>query len=171
MSLQPHESGSDRISEAVSDLDVDVIVNVQGDEPFIQKKPLQDLLLAFREPGTSVASLMQKMESLEDIENPNIVKVTVDQKGYALYFSRSVIPYPRDPEAGASYYRHIGVYGFRKETLLAFTRWPAGILEKAEKLEQLRYLENGVRIRMVETSFAGLGIDTPEDLEKARNML
>lgn len=171
MSLQPHESGSDRIAEAVSDLDVDVIVNVQGDEPFIQKKPLQDLLLAFKEPDTSVASLMQKIAFLEDIQNPNIVKVAVDHKGYALYFSRSVIPYPRDPAAGATYYRHIGVYGFRKEALMAFTRWPAGILEKTEKLEQLRYLENGVRIRMVETDFAGLGIDTPEDLERARQMI
>jgi 3-deoxy-manno-octulosonate cytidylyltransferase (CMP-KDO synthetase) len=171
MSLQPHESGSDRIAEAVSDLDIDVIVNVQGDEPFIQKKPLQDLLLAFRDPETQVASLMQKMASLADIQNPNIVKVTTDHKGYALYFSRSVIPYQRDPEAGAAYYRHIGVYGFRKQALMAFTQWPAGILEKTEKLEQLRYLENGVHIRMVETAFAGLGIDTPEDLEKARKMI
>lgn len=171
MSLRPHESGSDRIAEAVSDLDVDVIVNVQGDEPFIQKKPLQDLLLAFKDPETRVASLMQKMSSLEDIRNPNIVKVTSDHNGYALYFSRSVIPFPRDPEAGATYFRHIGVYGFRKETLMAFTQWPAGILERTEKLEQLRYLENGVRIRMVETDFTGLGIDTPEDLEKARQII
>jgi 3-deoxy-manno-octulosonate cytidylyltransferase (CMP-KDO synthetase) len=171
MSLRPHDSGSDRIAEAVSDLGVDLVVNVQGDEPFIQKKPLEDLILAFNDPETRVASLMQKMTSLEDIRNPNIVKVAADQKSFALYFSRSVIPYPRDPEAGATFFRHIGVYGFRKETLLAFTQWPAGVLEKTEKLEQLRYLENGVRIRMVETAFSGLGIDTPEDLEKARKMI
>ncbi len=171
MSIRPHDSGSDRIAEAVADLDVDVIVNVQGDEPFIRKKPLADLLNAFTDPDTAVASLMQKMESAEDIHNPNIVKVTTDLRGYALYFSRSVIPYPRDPNTRPDYYRHIGVYGFRKEALMAFTQWPAGVLENVEKLEQLRYLENGVRIRMVETSFTGLGIDTPEDLEKARNMI
>lgn len=171
MSLRSHESGSDRIAEAVADLDVDVIVNVQGDEPFIRKKPLADLLDAFSEQETMVASLMQKMESAEDISNPNIVKVTTDIRGYALYFSRSVIPYPRDPNAKPDYYRHIGVYGFRKEALMAFTKWPASVLENSEKLEQLRYLENGVRIRMVETSFTGLGIDTPEDLEKARGLI
>jgi 3-deoxy-manno-octulosonate cytidylyltransferase (CMP-KDO synthetase) len=171
MSLRPHESGSDRIAEAVADLDVDVIVNVQGDEPFIQKKPLADLLASFRDPETSVASLMQKIETAEDVANANIVKVVTDLKGYALYFSRAVIPFPRDAESGTPYFRHIGVYGFRKQALMDFTRWPASALEKTEKLEQLRYLENGVRIRMIETQFSGLGIDTPEDLEKARRLI
>ncbi|MCU0379804.1 MAG: 3-deoxy-manno-octulosonate cytidylyltransferase [Chitinophagaceae bacterium] len=171
MSLRPHESGSDRIAEAVADLDVDVIVNVQGDEPFIQHKPLADLLASFRDPETMVASLMQKLESREDIHNPNIVKVVTDLKGFALYFSRAVIPYPREEASGLSYFRHIGVYGFRKHALMDFTRWPSSMLEKTEKLEQLRYLENGIRIRMIETNFTGIGIDTPEDLERARKLI
>ena len=107
----------------------------------------------------------------EDIENPNNVKVVVDQKKFALYFSRSVIPYPRDTEAGARYYRHIGIYAFRKHALLDFYKLPMQTLEASEKLEQLRYLEYGKKIKMVETSHAGIGIDTPEDLEKARKMI
>ena len=172
MSIQPHESGSDRIAEAVADTDVDVIVNVQGDEPFIQAQPLAALLDAFRaDPSVHVASQMQRIEHSEDIQNPNLVKVVTDLRGDALYFSRAAIPFPRDTAAAAAYWRHIGVYGFRKQALMAFTQWPAGRLETVEKLEQLRYLENGVRIRMVETSFSGIGIDTPEDLEKARRLL
>lgn len=172
MSIQPHESGSDRIAEAVAGMDVDVIVNVQGDEPFIQAGPLAALLDAFRsDAAVDVASLMQRIDDREDIQNPNIVKVVTDLRGDALYFSRSVIPFPRDIQATAEYWRHIGVYGFRKKALMDFTRWPAGQLETVEKLEQLRYLENGVRIRMVETRFTGVGIDTPEDLEKARGLI
>jgi 3-deoxy-manno-octulosonate cytidylyltransferase (CMP-KDO synthetase) len=172
MSIRPHDSGSDRIAEAVAGMDVDVIVNVQGDEPFIQAHPLAALLDAFRtNPSVQVASLMQRIDKPEEVDNPNLVKVVTDRHGDALYFSRAPIPFPRDAEAGVEYWRHIGVYGFRKQALMAFTQWPAGRLEVVEKLEQLRYLENGVKIRMVETRFTGIGIDTPEDLDKARRLI
>lgn len=174
MSIKEHESGSDRIAEAIENLDVDIVVNVQGDEPFINKEPLADVLEVFKGDTThevDLASLMIHITNKEDIENPNNVKVVVDQKKFALYFSRSVIPYPRDTEAGARYYRHIGIYAFRKHALLDFYKLPMQTLEASEKLEQLRYLEYGKKIKMVETSHAGIGIDTPEDLEKARKMI
>jgi 3-deoxy-manno-octulosonate cytidylyltransferase (CMP-KDO synthetase) len=172
MSMRSHESGSDRIAEAVADMDVDVVVNVQGDEPFIQAQPLATLLDTFRsDPSVQVASLMQRIDQPEEIRNPHMVKVVTDLRGDALYFSRSVIPFPRETQTSAAYWRHIGVYGFRKQALMAFTQWPAGRLESVEKLEQLRYLENGVKIRMVETQFTGIGIDTPEDLDKAWGMI
>lgn len=174
MSIKEHESGSDRIAEAVEHLDVDIVVNVQGDEPFINKEPLADVLEVFKGDTAheiDLASLMMEITDWQDIENPNNVKVIVDQKNFALYFSRSVIPYPRDKEAGAKYYRHIGIYAFRKHALLDFYRLPMRTLEASEKLEQLRYLEYGKKIKMVQTAHAGIGIDTPEDLEKARAML
>lgn len=171
MSKRNHESGSDRIAEAIADMEVDIVVNVQGDEPFIQARALSDLLAAFKDPEVQVATLMHRIHTEEELQNPNIVKVVSDLHGDALYFSRHPIPYNRNEESRPPYYRHIGVYGFRKQTLLAFTGWPMGILERHEKLEQLRYLENGIRIRMVETSFTGIGIDTPDDLIKARNLL
>lgn len=174
MSIKTHESGSDRIAEAVQSLDVDLVVNVQGDEPFINREPLAKVIDVFRndfEKKIDLASLMVEIKDQEEIENPNIVKVVVDQNGFALYFSRSVIPYPRDPEAGVRYMKHIGIYAFRKEALLAFYHLPMKSLEASEKLEQLRYLEFGKRIKMVETTHVGIGIDTPEDLEKARKMI
>jgi len=174
MSVKEHESGSDRIAEAVENLDVDIVVNVQGDEPFINKEPLSDVLEVFKSDMAheiDLASLMMHITDPQDIENPNNVKVIVDQKNFALYFSRSVIPYPRDKEAGVRYFRHIGIYAFRKHALLDFYRLPMKSLEASEKLEQLRYLEYGKKIKMVETSHVGIGIDTPEDLEKARRML
>lgn len=171
LSRRTHESGSDRIAEAIADMDVDIVVNVQGDEPFVQTKPLSDLLNAFRNSEVQVATLMHRIHSDEDLQNPNIVKVVSDLHGDALYFSRWPIPYNRNEGSQPPYYRHIGVYGFRKQTLLAFTGWPMGILERHEKLEQLRYLENGIRIRMVETTFSGIGIDTPEDLDRARTRM
>lgn len=174
MSVKAHESGSDRIAEAVADIDCDIVVNVQGDEPFIDKEPLENVLELYQnDPGRQIdlASLMIEISSQEDIENPNVVKVVTDQSGFALYFSRSPIPYPRDRSAGAKYYRHIGIYAFRKQAILDFAALPMKSLEATEKLEQLRYLEFGKRIRMVETKHAGIGIDTPEDLEKARAML
>jgi 3-deoxy-manno-octulosonate cytidylyltransferase (CMP-KDO synthetase) len=174
MSVKTHESGSDRIAEAVQSLDVDIVVNVQGDEPFINKEPLAKVIDLFRtdfEKKIDLASLMVEIKEQEEIENPNNVKVVVDQSGFALYFSRSVIPYPRDPEAGVRYMKHIGIYAFRKEALLAFYHLPMKTLEASEKLEQLRYLEFGKRIKMVETTHVGIGIDTVEDLEKARKMI
>ncbi|MFL9836121.1 3-deoxy-manno-octulosonate cytidylyltransferase [Flavobacterium sp. ST-75] len=174
MSIKEHESGSDRIAEAVENLDVDIVVNVQGDEPFINKEPLADVLEVFKSDAAreiDLASLMIEINNWEDIENPNNVKVIVDQKQFALYFSRSVIPYPRDKETGARYYKHIGIYAFRKHALMDFYKLPMQSLEATEKLEQLRYLEYGKKIRMVETTHVGIGIDTAEDLEKARKML
>lgn len=171
MSRKEHESGSDRIAEAVEDLNVDVIVNVQGDEPFMHKEPLARLVKVFDDQQVDVASLMHRIEDEEQLQNPNIVKLVVNKNNFALLFSRSCIPYRRNQETIITYWRHIGVYAYRKKALLQFVQWPVGVLENIEKLEQLRYLENGVAIKMVETLFSGIGIDTPEDLEKARQML
>lgn len=174
MSTKEHESGSDRIAEAIQEMDVDIVVNVQGDEPFIDKQPLQDVIQVFKNDTlyqVDLASLMRQITDKETIENPNNVKVVVDQMGRALYFSRSVIPYPRDENAGVRYFQHIGIYAFRKQALLDFYALPMKSLEASEKLEQLRYLEFGKRIQMVETTHVGIGIDTPEDLERARAMM
>ena len=173
-SIKEHESGSDRIAEAVKNLDVDIVINVQGDEPFIDAKPLAKVIEVFRndlDKKVDLASLMREITNEEDINNPNNVKVVVDQNGFALYFSRSVIPYPREKNVGVRYMQHIGIYAFRKEALLDFYNLPMQSLEASEKLEQLRYLEFGKRIKMVETTHVGIGIDTLEDLEKARKML
>ena len=174
MSIAAHESGSDRIAEAVENLDVDIVVNVQGDEPFINTKPLAELLDVFRndfDKKVDLASLMFEIKDTTEIENPNNVKVVTDQNGFALYFSRSLIPYPRDINAGVRYMKHIGIYAFRKQALLDFYSLPMKSLEATEKLEQLRYLEFGKRIKMVETNQGSIGIDTPEDLEKARKLI
>jgi 3-deoxy-D-manno-octulosonate cytidylyltransferase len=167
-SSQEHPSGSDRIAEAILDLNVDVVVNVQGDEPFVDISPLEKLLTAISEPEVVVASVMQKLGMDEDINNPNFVKVVCDKNNNALYFSRSPIPYKRNLQSSLPIYKHVGVYAFKKNTLLEFTKWPMGVLEQTEMLEQLRYLENGVSIKMVETATSSIGIDTPEDLEKAK---
>ncbi|MBC7874556.1 MAG: 3-deoxy-manno-octulosonate cytidylyltransferase [Ferruginibacter sp.] len=171
MSKFEHESGSDRIAEAVADMVVDLIVNVQGDTPFIKKDPLQKLLQQFDDSSVQVASLMQVLSKQVEIEDPNFVKVAVDNKMNSLFFSRSVIPYPREKDVGAIYYEHIGVYAFRKQALMSFTNWPVSILEAAEKIECLRYLENGVPLRMVVVDYMGVEIDTPEDLEKAARLI
>ncbi|MDO8995046.1 MAG: 3-deoxy-manno-octulosonate cytidylyltransferase [Sediminibacterium sp.] len=171
MSQKNHESGSDRIAEAAADLDVDIIVNVQGDEPFVQKEPLEKLLATFNEPNVQVASLMQELTDQTLIEDPNYVKVAVDRNMNALFFSRSVIPYPRDKDIAIRYYEHIGVYAFRKQALINFTNWPMTPLEAAEKIECLRYLEYGVPMKMVLTQYMGVEIDTPEDLIRAAKLL
>jgi len=171
MSVKEHESGSDRIAEAAAEMNVDIIVNVQGDEPFVKKEPLEKLLQQFDDPSVQVASLMQVMTDRNDILDPNFVKVAVDKNMNSLFFSRSVIPYPRDINATAVYYEHIGVYAFRKQALIDFTRWPVSPLEAAEKIECLRYLENGVPLRMVLVEYMGVEIDTPEDLERAARLL
>lgn len=173
-SIKEHESGSDRIAEAVENLDVDIVINVQGDEPFIDAEPLAKVIEVFKndlDKKVDLASLMREITNDDDINNPNNVKVVVDQNGFALYFSRSVIPYPREKNVGVRYMQHIGIYAFRKQALLDFYSLPMQSLEASEKLEQLRYLEFGKRIKMVETTHVGIGIDTPEDLEKARKML
>lgn len=167
-STKDHQSGSDRIAEAIASMDVDVVVNIQGDEPFVEKEPLQDLLNCFKDPSVAVASVMKKFGEGDEPENPNQVKVVCNKNNDALYFSRSPIPFKRNRSTDLPYFKHVGVYAYRKQTLLDFTQWPMGALEQTEMLEQLRYLENGVAIRMVETKTSSIGIDTPEDLERAR---
>lgn len=171
MSKHEHESGSDRIAEAAEEMDVDIIVNVQGDTPFVKRAPLEKLLQQFDDPSVQVASMMQVLTKTEEISDPNFVKVAVDKNMNSLFFSRSVIPYPRDTKAPVTYYEHIGVYAFRKKALLDFTRWPMTPLEAAEKIECLRYLENGVPLRMIVVDYMGVEIDTPEDLKKAERLL
>lgn len=174
MSMKEHESGSDRIAEAVSNLEVDIVINIQGDEPFIDKDSLEKLIQVYKNDAkreVDLASLMREISAIQEIENPNNVKVVVDQSGFALYFSRSVIPYPREINVGVRYFQHVGIYAFRKQALMDFYHLPMKSLEASEKLEQLRYLEFGKRIKMVETNHIGIGIDTPEDLEKARKLL
>jgi len=174
MSRKNHESGTDRIAEAVEDMDMDIVVNVQGDEPFVQSAPLQKLLQVFKDDAAQtiqVASLMQVMKNKNNIEDPNYVKVAVDLNSNALFFSRSVIPYPRDGNTGIPYFEHIGIYAFRRQALLDFSRWPVSPLEAAEKIECLRYLEHGISLRMVETEYMGVEIDTEEDLVRATRLL
>lgn len=169
-----HETGSDRIAEAVEDIDCDIVVNVQGDEPFLKTEPLTKLISVFNDDHNqeiSLASLKIKLHEIEEIENPNNVKVITDNQGFALYFSRSVIPYPRETSVKAEYFKHIGVYAFRKKALLNFAKLKMQPLEIAEKIECIRYLEYGMKIKMIETDFVGIGIDVPEDLEKARLIL
>jgi 3-deoxy-manno-octulosonate cytidylyltransferase (CMP-KDO synthetase) len=166
-SKQEHQTGSDRIAEAVEEMDVDVVVNIQGDEPFVERAPIAGLLSCFENPEVGVASLMMRFGKDEDPDNPNLVKVVCNLAGEALYFSRSRIPFERNQLGGVVYFKHIGVYAYRKGVLLDFTRWPMGSLEKIELLEQLRYLENGTKIKMVETDSNSMGIDTPEDLDRA----
>jgi len=170
MSKKGHESGSDRIAEAVAEMNIDVIVNVQGDEPFIKKEPLEKLVNLFNDDKIEVASLMRKI-SKEEATNPNNVKVVTDRSGYALYFSRSIVPYQRDERSNAEYFLHVGVYAYKKDALITFTKLPQSSLEKIEKLEQLRYLENGIKIKMAETDYNNIAIDTPEDLERAKSSL
>ncbi len=174
MSIKEHESGSDRIAEAVENMEVDIVVNVQGDEPFIDTAALEKLIEVYKndtEKKVDLASLMFEIKDEQEINNPNNVKVVVNQNGFALYFSRSVIPYPREANVGVRYMKHIGIYAFRKQALMDFYNLPMKSLEASEKLEQLRYLEFGKSIKMVETSHAGIGIDTKEDLDKARKMV
>ena len=171
MSKKEHESGSDRIAEAVADIDVDVIVNVQGDEPFIQKEPLEKLVRLFDDASVQVGSVMRKIATPEEIQSSSAVKVVVNKNNDALYFSRSAIPFAANADIAPEYYLHVGVYGFRKKALLDFTKWPVAKLEKIEKLEQLRYLENGVPIRMALVEFKSVAIDTPQDLDRAQKMI
>ncbi len=167
MSRLDHVSGTDRIAEAAETIDAEVIINVQGDTPFVKKEPLQKLLSLFDDETVQVASLMEIIQEADGLSDPNNVKVCVDKKMNSLLFSRSVIPFTRDKEASVTYYKHIGVYAFRKQALLLFTKWQPSLLEEAEKLEQLRFLENGIPLKMVTTAPMGVEINTPEDLQKA----
>lgn len=171
MSREEHACGSDRIAEAVEDMAVDIIVNVQGDEPFTERGSLENLLEVFREDRQKeidLASLMTKITDWEEIRNPNTVKVITDNRNFALYFSRSPIPFPRNEDSQPTYFKHKGIYAFRKSALMDFKRLPMLPLEEAEKIEAIRYLEYGKKIKMVQTDVQGIEIDTPEDLEKAK---
>ena len=173
MSKKEHECGSDRIAEAVENIDVDIVVNVQGDEPFIDELSLSKLIEIFKndiKKEVDLASLKVEITNKEDIENPNNVKVITDVNNMAIYFSRSVIPFHRDSSVDVKYYKHKGVYAFRKQALLDFTVLPMQFLEATEKIECIRYLEYGKRIKMVETNVQGIEIDTPEDLERAKRL-
>ena len=172
-SNKEHECGSDRIAEAVENMDVDIVVNVQGDEPFIDKNSLAKLLEVFErddQKEVDLASLKTALNDSDDITNPNNVKVITGKDDFALYFSRFPVPYPRETSADVTYFKHIGIYAFRKSALMDFYRLPMLPLEAAEKIECIRYLEYGKKIKMVETSVKSIGIDTPEDLEKARKL-
>lgn len=171
MTKSHYESGSDRIAEVAADMEVDIILNVQGDTPFINKEVLSRLIAAFDDPEVQVASLMQPFEEEQQMNNPNCVKVVVDQKSNSLLFSRSRIPYPRNTEVDIVCYEHKGVYAFRKDALIEFTKWAMTPLELAEKIECLRYLEHGIPLRMVKVAKMGVEIDTPDDLERARKLM
>ncbi|HET8736148.1 MAG TPA: 3-deoxy-manno-octulosonate cytidylyltransferase [Pricia sp.] len=173
MSQKEHECGSDRIAEAVEEMEVDIVVNVQGDEPFTDRESLSGVLQVFHDDPQNeidLASLMVKITEPDEIENPNTVKVIVDHRNFALYFSRSPIPYPRNTEVEPIYFKHKGIYAFRKRALMDFQRLPMLSLEASEKIEAIRYLEYGKKIKMVETGISGIEIDTPEDLKRAQEV-
>lgn len=174
MSVKEHECGSDRIAEAADFVAGDIIINVQGDEPFTRKEPLEELIQVFKNDihgEIAVASLVHTLEDWEEIENPNNVKVVMDANNCVLYFSRAAIPHPRDKSIDTTYYKHIGIYAFRRFALLNFPEMEMKQNEATEKLEGIRFLEHGMKMKMVETPYKVVGIDTPEDLEKAKEIL
>jgi len=185
MTRTDHKSGTDRIEEAVEKIEKqgmdkegqgDVIINIQGDEPFVQPSQIKTLMALFDDPETQIGTLGKRFESMEAVQNPNSPKIVTDHRGFALYFSRSVIPFIRgiEVEDWLSHYpflKHLGVYAYRREVLAEVTKLPQGVLEKAESLEQLRWLENGYRIRVGMTEVETVGIDTPADLDRAEQFL
>jgi 3-deoxy-manno-octulosonate cytidylyltransferase (CMP-KDO synthetase) len=177
MTSPNHQSGTDRIEEAAEKIgtDADVIINVQGDEPFIRRSQLETVKELFSDPQTQIATLGKPFESIETTENPNSPKIVTDIEGYAMYFSRSVIPYVRGKEHSEwlqhfPFLKHIGLYAYRREVLRQITKLPQSPLELAESLEQLRWLQNGYRIKVGITEVETVGIDTPEDLAKAEKL-
>lgn len=178
MTRADHKSGTDRIEEAAEKIgtQADVIINIQGDEPFIQKSQIETLMHLFDEPSTQIGTLGKRFESIEAAMNPNSPKIVTDKRGFALYFSRSIIPYVRGKEQSEwlqhfPYLKHLGLYAYRREVLQEVTQLPQSPLEIAESLEQLRWLENGYRIRVGLTDVETIGIDTPEDLQRAEEFL
>lgn len=173
MTSPDHPSGSDRIAEAVGSLGYEIIVNIQGDEPFIQPYVIDGLVLALKnDENASVATVIKEIKADSEITNPNVVKVVIDNNQYALYFSRSVIPYNRNAERPSDlrYFKHLGLYAYRKSFLMAYKDWPKSMLESTEQLEQLRILEAGHKIKTIETDSESLAVDTPEDLARILNM-
>ncbi|MCX7793616.1 MAG: 3-deoxy-manno-octulosonate cytidylyltransferase [Thermodesulfovibrionales bacterium] len=180
MTSKHHASGTDRIAEVAKDIMCDIIINVQGDEPFISPDIIDKTIELLNDRRASISTMAKIIEEPGEIKDPNVVKVVLDREGFALYFSRSVIPFYRDKwrsleeinfESGMKVYKHIGIYGYRRDVLLGLSQTPQGELEKTEKLEQLRALENGMRIKVGITTVNTIGIDTPQDLKKAEEWL
>lgn len=170
-SINKHETGTDRIAEVANNIDADIIINIQGDTPFVKANPLKKLINAFNESSVDVATLMQKIENNSDVINPNFVKIVRDLNDYVIYFSRSPIPYNRDGSSNVDYFEHIGVYAFRKNALIKFSGLKATHNELAEKIEAIRFLDYGMKIKVYETEYMGIQIDTEEDLKKANEFL
>lgn len=167
-----HETGTDRLAEIAAGLTCDVVVNVQGDEPLIDPRAIGEAVAPFSDPSVSMTTLYRRILDPADLGNPNVVKVVLDRGGYAMYFSRAPIPHTRDPRGGwPPMYRHVGIYAYRRPTLLVVASLEPTPLERAEALEQLRPLEHGIRIRAVETAYDSIGVDTPADLEQVRRLL
>jgi 3-deoxy-manno-octulosonate cytidylyltransferase (CMP-KDO synthetase) len=172
MTHADHRTGTDRIAEVAADLDCELVVNVQGDEPLIQTAMIEQVIEPFRDASVVMTTLRRAIEEADEAADPNVVKVVVDRNGDALYFSRAPIPFVRDGQVrGTTLFKHIGLYGYRRDFLIAFAALPRTPLEMAESLEQLRALEHGYRIRTPETAFDSIGVDTPEDLERVRRQL
>lgn len=178
MTRTDHKSGTDRIEEAIEKIggEWDVVVNVQGDEPFVAKSQLDTICHCFDDPTTQIATLGKPFESMEAVQNPNSPKIVVDNMGFAMYFSRSVIPYVRGKEKSSwlthyPFLKHLGIYAYRKDVLRQITQLPQNSLEIAESLEQLRWLQNGFKIKVGTTDVETVGIDTPQDLERAEEFL
>ena len=168
-----HPTGTDRLAEVVASMDVDVVVNVQGDEPLLDPRAIDELVAPFAtDPTVQMTTLFRRIQDPADVSNPNVTKVVIDRGGFALYFSRAPIPYVRDPRGGwPPLYRHIGLYAYRRSTLLVLASLDPTPLEQAEALEQLRALEHGIRIKAIETRYESFEVNTPADLEQVRRLL
>lgn len=173
MTADTHQSGTDRCAEVISTYKgkCDAVINIQGDEPFIDPKQIELLASAFNEESTQIVTLIKKIKSEEEVRNPNVVKAIANKNNQAIYFSRSPIPYRRNPGVDITYFKHVGIYGYRKQVLAEITQLPMGKLEQAESLEQLRWVENGYSIVLKETDLETIAIDTPDDLDKVLKML
>lgn len=178
MTRADHKSGTDRIAEAYEKIGkpYKVVINIQGDEPFIHPEQIESVMACFDDKDVEIATLGKRFTSMEAVQNPNSPKIVVDNRGFAMYFSRSVIPFVRGVEEGEwlgryPFLKHLGLYAYRVDVLKAITALPQSSLEKAESLEQLRWLQNGFRIKVAETEFETVGIDTPEDLKRAEELL
>jgi 3-deoxy-manno-octulosonate cytidylyltransferase (CMP-KDO synthetase) len=173
MTADTHQSGTDRCAEVISTYKgkCDAVINIQGDEPFIDPKQIELLASAFNEESTQIVTLIKKIKSEEEVRNPNVVKAIANKNNQAIYFSRSPIPYRRNPGVDITYFKHVGIYGYRKQVLAEITQLPMSKLEQAESLEQLRWVENGYSIVLKETDLETIAIDTPDDLDKVLKML
>ena len=171
MTRSDHLSGTDRVAEAASAVDAEIVVNIQGDEPLIDPAAIDAAILPMvHEPEIVMGTLKKRIEDAREITDPNVVKVVTDRAGDAIYFSRCAIPFEREKSVNTPYFKHIGLYVYQRDFLLAYSALPVGPLETAERLEQLRALENGFRIRVVETEYESLGVDTPDDLERVSRL-